>query len=70
LAILYAETQRQDKAIELVKDVITIEDELIGQVFSIGSERQRMAFLNTINKNLYNFLSLTNQYFSNSKEEI
>jgi tetratricopeptide (TPR) repeat protein len=70
LAILYAKTQRQDKAIELLKDVITIEDELIGQVFSIGSERQRMAFLNIINKNFHNFLSLTNQFFSNSKEEI
>jgi CHAT domain-containing protein/Tfp pilus assembly protein PilF len=70
LAMLYAETQRQDKAIDLVKDVITIEDELIGKVFSIGSERQRMAFLNIINKNFHNFLSLTNQYFSNSKEEI
>ena len=70
LAMLYAKTNRQDKAIELVKDVIIIEDELIGQVFSIGSERQRMAFLNIINKNFHNFLSLTNQYFSNSKEEI
>ena len=69
LAILYAETNRQEKALELVKDVITIEDELIGQVFSIGSERQRMAFLNIINKNFHNFLSLTNQYFSNSKED-
>jgi CHAT domain-containing protein/Tfp pilus assembly protein PilF len=70
LAVLYAKTDRADKAIKLVKDVITIEDELIGQVFSIGSERQRMAFLNIINKNFHNFLSLTNQYFSNSKEDI
>ena len=70
LAMLYAKTNRQDKAIELIKDVIIIEDELIGQVFSIASERQRMVFLNVINKNFHNFLSLTSQYFSNSKEEI
>jgi tetratricopeptide (TPR) repeat protein len=70
LAGLYAKTNRQEKAIEIIKDVIVIEDQLIGQVFSIASERQRMAFLNIINKNFHNFLSLTSQYFSNSKEEI
>ena len=70
LAILYARTKRKDEAIQLMKDVIIIEDELIGQVFSIGSERQRMAFLTIINKNFHNFLSLTNQYFSNSIEDI
>ena len=70
LAQLYARTNRQDKAIQLMKEVINIDDDLIGQIFSIGSERQRMAFLNVINKNFHNFLSLTNQFFSDSKEDI
>ena len=53
-----------------MKDVVSIDDDLLGQIFSIGSERQRMAFLNIINKNFHNFLSITLQYYGNSKEDI
>ena len=43
---------------------------MIGQIFSIASERQRMAFLKFIRGHLHIYLSLVLRYFYSSPETI
>jgi tetratricopeptide (TPR) repeat protein/CHAT domain-containing protein len=59
LAILYAATDRETEALKLVQEALVIQDQMIGQVFSISSDRQRMAYLTTLRSSLDTFLSLT-----------
>jgi tetratricopeptide (TPR) repeat protein len=58
LAVLLAATGRANEALPMMEAVAQAEDRTIGQIFGIGSERQRMAFLRTIQKYYYAFLSL------------
>ncbi len=63
LAALYAATDRVDQALDLMTTAVVIDDLMIGQVFSIGSEDQRLAFLSSIRSNTDIFLSLVSRYF-------
>jgi len=47
-----------------------IDDGLLGQVFTIGSDRQRLAFLKSIQSNLEVFLSLVWRSFAGSAEAV
>jgi Flp pilus assembly protein TadD len=58
LAALFIATGRAAEALPLMEQAAAIDDRIIGQVFSIGSESQRAAFLNTVQGNLYRYLSL------------
>jgi CHAT domain-containing protein/tetratricopeptide (TPR) repeat protein len=58
LAILEATTGRAAVAFDLMKQAAAIDDRMIGQVFSMGSERQRLAFLGGVQAGLQHFLSL------------
>src|SRR5262245_22701645 len=60
--MVYAATQREAEALALMKHAQAIDDWMIGQVFSIGSESQRMAYLKTIRENFHAFLSLILQF--------
>lgn len=62
LAIIYIAKGQTLEGFKLMEQAKLIEDEIIGQVFSISSESQRSAYLKTIN--LYPYLSLVICYFS------
>ena len=66
LAMVNAATQREAEAIESMREVLEIEDRMISQVFSIGSEGQRMAYLKLIRNNVDAFLSLIVEHFSHA----
>ena len=40
---MYIATGRATEALALMEQAVAIDDRMIGQVFAIGSERQRMA---------------------------
>jgi tetratricopeptide (TPR) repeat protein/CHAT domain-containing protein len=58
LAWDYAVTKREADALTLLCEAATIDDRMLGQVFSIGSESQRMAYLETTRLALHFLLSL------------
>jgi tetratricopeptide (TPR) repeat protein len=68
LAVLYDATNRQNEAWSFVQRSAVIGDHLIGQIFSIGSERQRMAYLATLLANFEASLSLVLQHFPHASE--
>ena len=58
LGQLYVATARENEALSLMEQAAAIHDRMIGQVFSIGSERQRMAHLTTLQGYFDGLLSL------------
>jgi CHAT domain-containing protein/tetratricopeptide (TPR) repeat protein len=62
LAVLYGATARISTSLSLMRRAALTDDRMIGQVFSIGSERQRTAFINTVQANMATFLSLVWQH--------
>jgi len=66
LALVYAGTHREVEALKLMTEAIALEDQTIGQVFSIGSESRRMAYIKYIQYYADAFLSLTSEYFCHS----
>jgi CHAT domain-containing protein/tetratricopeptide (TPR) repeat protein len=58
LAALYMKNSRQNEAIALMKQAAIIDDHLVGQIFSISSESQRMMYLKTLRGNFNGFLSM------------
>src|SRR4029077_17893231 len=58
LAWVYAVTTREKEALALLHEAAAIDDHMLGQVFSIGSESQRMAYLENVRLALHFFLSL------------
>jgi tetratricopeptide (TPR) repeat protein/CHAT domain-containing protein len=63
LALLSAATHREAEALNLLQQLWAIHDRLIGQVFSIGSERQRLEYLTNIQATVDISLSLILQHF-------
>ncbi len=61
LAALYAATGRTSEAFALMIQAAAVYDDIIAQVFSIGSESQRMAYLLSIQSSVDAFLSLVSQ---------
>ena len=70
LARMCAATQRVDEALKLMKQTQAIHDHMLGQIFSIGSEDQRMAYLESLQTGFDVYISLVFQYFQNSSEAI
>jgi CHAT domain-containing protein len=62
LAGLRVVTDRLTEALTLSEQVATIDDRVVEQVFSIGSERQRMALLVSLQGDMHGFLSLVLQH--------
>ena len=58
LAALYVKTGRVTSALKLFQQAEQIDQGLIGQMFAIGSESQRMAYLASLQGRFYAFLSL------------
>jgi tetratricopeptide (TPR) repeat protein/CHAT domain-containing protein len=66
LAILCVATGRAAEGLTLLQQVGDIEDRILGEVFGLGSETQRMAFLQMIPGTLAGLLSLVLQHFQTS----
>ena len=66
LATLCAGTGRPSEAIAFMRQAAAIDDRMVGQVFSIGSESQRTAFLKTLQFNVEMLLSLVREHFQES----
>jgi CHAT domain-containing protein/tetratricopeptide (TPR) repeat protein len=66
LAKLLAATDRAKEALPLLEQAAAIDDRMIVQVFSSGSERQRIAFLDTLLSRFYQTLSLVLEHLGDS----
>src|SRR6266700_5872624 len=70
LAVLYVLLDLRDEALALLKQALDIGEKMIGQIFSVGSERQRMMYLRTHQGTFNTFLSLVLHYLSQSPEAV
>jgi CHAT domain-containing protein/Tfp pilus assembly protein PilF len=70
LAVLYTMTQCFSDALSYMQEAVKIEDWLIGQVFSIGTEQQRETNLATFNGSKNRYLSLITMFFSENSQVI
>jgi CHAT domain-containing protein/tetratricopeptide (TPR) repeat protein len=66
LASLYVAMDRKAEAMRLIERATAIDERMIGQIFSISSENQRMAYLSILQTHFDAFLSLVLQDFSDS----
>ena len=66
LARLYAATGRASEALHLMEQAAAIVDRMIGHVFALGSDRQRLAHLNTAQIDQFGFISMVLQYLDDS----
>jgi CHAT domain-containing protein len=69
-AVLLAATGRPAAALELACQAAAIDDRMIGQVFAISSDRQRLAYLKLFQVQLELFLSLVTRHLPDSPEAI
>jgi hypothetical protein len=70
LAAVFIATGRASEALRLMEQAAAVDDRIIGQVFSIGSESQRATFLNTVQANLYRYLSLVMRHLGESPQAV
>lgn len=70
LAVLYVVLDKKDEALVLLKQALDIDEKMIGQIFSVGSERQRMMYLSTLQGTFDAFLSLVLHYLSQAPEAV
>lgn len=70
LAQLCAATGRPAEALTLLRQVAAIDDRVLGQIFAITSESQRLTYLAQLQWNTAEFLSLILQHFADSREAI
>jgi CHAT domain-containing protein/tetratricopeptide (TPR) repeat protein len=70
LGSLYVALGQLTMALEHMQRAAPIDDRMIGQVFSIGSDRQRLAFLGSIQGNADAFLSLVLRYFAQDPDAV
>jgi tetratricopeptide (TPR) repeat protein len=70
LAALYVAMDCPSEALTLMERAAAVEDRLIGQIFSIGSDRQRLSFLATVHGNREALLSLAWRHLASSPQSI
>ncbi len=70
LGHVYAAMNRIEEAWRYLQEAAVLNDRKLGQVFSIGSERQRMAILENIQKKTAILLSVVWQYLGHSPERV
>lgn len=70
LAAIYVATDRADEALFKIEHVIAINKQMIGQIFSAGSENQRMAYLKISQNNIDFLLSLSSKYLCHSPNAV
>jgi hypothetical protein len=70
LAVIYAATGRGEEALDLMQQIAIIDNHVVEQVFTMSSERQRLAYLATLQGDLAAFLSLVIHAFPTSQQAI
>jgi CHAT domain-containing protein/tetratricopeptide (TPR) repeat protein len=70
LAGVRAATGKAAGALAMMEQAVAIENRLLGQVFSVSSEKQRTAYLNTIRGEFKAFLSLVSQWLPHSQKAV
>lgn len=70
LAVVLVATGRAKEALELKKRAAAIEDRILGQVFSIAAESQRLAFLDVVRTSTEAFLSLVVRFLAANKDAV
>jgi CHAT domain-containing protein/tetratricopeptide (TPR) repeat protein len=70
LSLILVAIDHREEAFFSMQQELAIEDQMIGQIFSFGSDRRRMAFLATVRASLTFFLSLILQLFRSSPEHV
>ena len=70
LAVLSVAMDRELDALSLMQQAAAIDDRMIGQIFSIGSEQQRAGFLATLQWNTDVLLSLVLNHLDQSHEAV
>jgi CHAT domain-containing protein/tetratricopeptide (TPR) repeat protein len=70
LAGLYSAERRPLDAFDLMRQALIIDERILGQVFTIGSDSQRVACLREIQGNLQLFLSLVSCHLADSSPAI
>jgi len=70
LAALYIASNRVEEGLELMKNASGIDDLMIGQIFSISSEEERLDYLSAIRFHLDVFFSFVFRDFSRSPQVI
>ena len=70
LAGLYVATAHTSEALSLMRQAAAVDDRMIGQVFSIGSESQRTAFLKMVQTNMEAYLSLIWRHFGEAADAV
>jgi CHAT domain-containing protein/Flp pilus assembly protein TadD len=58
LALLFAATGNTSQALDLMLEAAAVVDQLVGEIFSIASERRRLAYVEQIKWHVDSFLSL------------
>lgn len=66
LAFVRVATNQTSDALPLMERAMAIDDRIIGEIFSIGSETQRMAYLGTIQAKFESFLSLVLEHLQDT----
>src|SRR5262249_55853002 len=64
LAMSLAGIGQFQEAMLLLEEAVEIDDRMIGQILSIGSDRQRITFLNGVLGTAYLFLSIVRESFA------
>ncbi|MFL5588393.1 MAG: tetratricopeptide repeat protein [Ktedonobacteraceae bacterium] len=70
LALCCVATNRQREALPLLKQAAIVDDQVVGQVFSLSSEHQRMEYLKTLQGRFDGFLSFTSRVSADSTEAV
>ena len=70
LAVLLIATDRPQEALQPMQDAANIEDKILGQIFSISSDTQRLSYLQQNYYQLELFLSLVSQYFPDTPDVV
>jgi tetratricopeptide (TPR) repeat protein len=66
LAVLSVAMDREEDALVLMKQASAVDDRMIGQIFGIGSEQQRAAYISTLRAGNFAFLSLVLNHLNQS----
>lgn len=70
LGLLLSATDREAEALTMMEKASAIDNKMIGQIFSIGSESQRMDYIKTLRGNFDGFISLVHSFFSKDQHAL
>jgi tetratricopeptide (TPR) repeat protein len=70
LSGLQAATDRPYQALPLMQDAAKIQSQILGQIFSISSDNQRLTYLQQTRGEFYAFLSLVAKYLPNAPDAV